>query len=82
MKQVKVKVEVDHFRLALGAEIRRLRVARGLKRSELSSMLGVTTQFLGMVERGERAPALEKYGDYALVLGVEPSHFVEAAYAN
>lgn len=78
----KVKVEVDPVRLALGAEIRRLRKAKGLTRSELSAKLGVTTQFLGMVERGERAPALEKYGDYAAALDVEPARFVEAAYAE
>lgn len=70
------------FRVALGAEICRLRKEKNMTQKELALAVGVTKQAVCMIESGRRAPAQSKYGNFALVLGVEPSHFLEIACAT
>jgi transcriptional regulator with XRE-family HTH domain len=45
--------------LAFGAVVRQLRVARQMSQWELSERAGVHKNTPGLIERGERSPALE-----------------------
>jgi len=45
--------------LAFGAVVRQLRVARHMSQWELSERAGVHKNTPGLIERGERSPALE-----------------------
>lgn len=44
---------------AIGAEMRRLRTGLGWRREEVAEKLGVTENYVGMLERGERVPGIE-----------------------
>lgn len=61
----------------VGAEIRRLRTARGLTLRQLAVTLGVSHPYLADVEKGRRA-IKRRLGDVATALGVGVQHFVDA----
>jgi len=45
----------------IGKRIRRLRLANGLSVDELSTLLGLTPGFLGLIERGQRGTSIASY---------------------
>ena len=57
-------------RKALGKRIRTERSKRNLTQEQLAEAVGVSTTYIGFVERGERTVTLEKLIDIANVLHV------------
>ncbi len=43
----------------IGANIKRARLSKNLCQQELAEKAGLSTNYIGMVERGERVPSLE-----------------------
>jgi transcriptional regulator with XRE-family HTH domain len=57
----------------IGANVRRLRKARGLSQEALAPKAGIDMRYLGSIERGEANPTIGVLADLAKVLGVHPS---------
>lgn len=60
-------------RAILAANIRRLRLDRGLSQEALADRAGIHRTYLGSVERGERNIAIDNICRIAWALGVQPS---------
>lgn len=45
----------------IGANIRKFRVAKKLRQEDLAEITGLSTNYIGMVERGEKIPSLETF---------------------
>ena len=56
----------------VGANIRRLREAKGLTQEQLAGEADIAMRHLGRIERGEGNPTVEMLGKLADVLGVGP----------
>jgi transcriptional regulator with XRE-family HTH domain len=72
----------DSFKIAFGAEVRRLRKQKQMTQEQLASVLGISKSGVCLIENGRRLPALHRYGDFAAALGKEPEDLVKAAYAQ
>lgn len=57
----------------LGANIRRLRKARGFTQEQLAHEAGMAMRYVAGVERGEENPSLRFLVKIAEALGVEPA---------
>lgn len=55
-----------------GANVRRLRVERGLSIVVLAEEVKLAYTYVGQVERGTRNPTLDVVEKFAAVLGVDP----------
>ena len=64
-------------RKALGKRIRTERSKRNLTQEQLAEAVGVSTTYIGFVERGERTVTLEKLIDIANVLHVSIDFLIE-----
>ena len=64
-------------RRAFGARLRRLRLGRGLSQEALAYRAGLSPNYVGDVERGERNLGLENVCALAEALGVSPAAFFE-----
>lgn len=58
------------LRLRFGKRIRELRALKGLTQEELAEAVGVSTDFISLIERGQRAPSFENLERLAEALGV------------
>jgi len=47
------------LRAQFGKRLKQLRVLKGLTQEELAEAVGVSTDFISLVERGKRAPSFE-----------------------
>lgn len=65
-------------RQTVGAEIRRLRLARGFTLRDLSTLMGISYVTISEIERGIRP--LTRATEFAKALGVAASHLM--AYPN
>lgn len=65
--------------LAFGAVVRRLRLERQMSQWELSERAGVHRNTPGLIERGERSPALETINAIAGALGLQGSELMRLA---
>lgn len=45
----------------IGANIRKFRIAKKLRQEDLAEFTGLSTNYIGMVERGEKIPSLETF---------------------
>lgn len=61
-----------------GQRVRELRRQRHLTQSELAEKIGLSTNFIGMVERGERNITVMKVFKLAKALDVSLSQFFES----
>ena len=51
----------DEMKLAtIGKNVRKYRLMKKLRQEDLAEKAGLTTNYIGMVERGEKIPSLEK----------------------
>lgn len=57
----------------VGANVRRLRKARGLSQEALAGEAGIAMRHLGRIERGEGNPTVSVLARLAEVLGVQPT---------
>lgn len=46
---------------SIGKNIRKFRLARKLRQEELAEQTGLSTNYIGMIERGEKVPSLESF---------------------
>lgn len=63
---------------SLGAQLRALRVARGLSQEQLAEELGVSPRYLAGVERAERNMSLATVEALAEQLGVTPELILDS----
>lgn len=61
------------LKTTLGAQLRAIRLARGLTQEQLAERLDVTPRYLAGIERGERNLTLDSVDVLAQQLGVVPS---------
>jgi transcriptional regulator with XRE-family HTH domain len=55
-----------------GANVRRLRQARGMSIEALADEVGLAYTYVGQIERGRRNPTLSVVERFAAVFGVDP----------
>ena len=63
----------------IGKNIRKFRLARKLRQEDLAERTDLTTNYIGMVERGEKIPSLETFIKIVNALGVS-SDVLETGY--
>ncbi len=56
--------------MTLGAAIKLIRTARGIKQKDLAAALGVSANYISLLEKGEREPSLAALRKIASALGV------------
>lgn len=55
---------------SIGKNIRRFRTEKKLRQEDLAERSGLSTNYIGMVERGEKIPSLESFISIVNALGV------------
>lgn len=60
-----------------GARIQELRKKNNLTQSELAEKIGLSTNFIGMVERGERNTSVDKIFKLAKAFNISLAQFFE-----
>ena len=55
---------------SIGKNIRKFRHHRGLRQEDLAEITGLSTNYIGAVERGEKIPSLETFIDILNALSV------------
>lgn len=66
----------------VGANVRRLRKARGLTQEQLALSADLDLRYLGGIERGEHNPTVGVLGRLAAVLEVHPGVFFDTTSAG
>lgn len=56
--------------VSIGTNIKKYRIEKGIKQSELAEKTGVSANYIGILERGDKAPSLAMLVDIANTLGV------------
>lgn len=54
---------------SIGINIRKLRLSKKLRQEDLAEKAGLSTNYIGMVERGEKIPSLESFISILNALG-------------
>jgi len=70
------------LRSRFGERIRELRALKGLTQEELAEAVGVSTDFISLVERGKRAPSFENLERLAQVFELKVSELFEFPESN
>jgi transcriptional regulator with XRE-family HTH domain len=68
----------DQVLTKFGKTLRALRTARGLSQWALADAAGMDHNYIGMIERGERNPAVVNVVKIAKALGVPPGELFSA----
>lgn len=55
---------------SIGRNIRKYRIEKKLRQEDLAELAGLSTNYVGAVERGEKLPSLETFIDLVNTLGV------------
>ena len=55
---------------SIGANIKKYRIEKGITQSQLAEMTDVSTNYIGILERGDKAPSLPMLVNIANSLGV------------
>ena len=56
--------------LSIGRNIRKYRMAQNLRQEDLAEKTGLSVNYIGAIERGEKLPSLETFIDIANTLNV------------
>lgn len=64
------------IRKTLGANIKRLRAAKGWSQEEYAFEAGIHRTYVSDIERGARNPTIEVLVKLAVPLGVEPAELI------
>ena len=68
----------DEMKLAtIGKNVRKYRLMKKLRQEDLAEKAGLTTNYIGMVERGEKIPSLETFIKILNALGVSADRIYE-----
>jgi len=70
------KEQKDQLRAKVGANVREMRTMRDLSIEELAKLLGITTGYLGLIERGDRGTAAHLLLKLSEVLDVSISELL------
>lgn len=62
----------------MNEQLRRLRIERGLSQESVAACIGVTTAFVGQLERGEKRPSLDTARRLALFFGITIDELVNS----
>ena len=62
---------------AFGRRVKELRIERDLTQSELAEKVGLSNNFIGMVERGERNTSVDKICKLAKAFDIKLAQFFE-----
>ena len=62
---------------AFGRRVKELRIERDLTQSELAEKVGLSHNFIGMVERGERNTSVDKIFKLAKAFDIKLAQFFE-----
>lgn len=62
---------------AFGRRVKELRIERDLTQSELAEKVGLSNNFIGMVERGERNTSVDKIFKLAKAFDIKLAQFFE-----
>ena len=62
----------------IGEKIKNLRESDGLTQEEVAEKVGVSKEFISMVESGKRNPSLEVLSKIASIFSMEASYFIDA----
>lgn len=69
--QVRFMEDVDMLYIMVGKRVRQLRLRRNLTQEQLAERAGISTSFLGHIERGSRKLSLETF--YRLIRALDCS---------
>ena len=67
------KFTMVNLRLQFGKRLRQIRRARHLTQEEFSELIGISVDFLSLIERGINAPSFETIDQMAVKLGIPVS---------
>ena len=68
--------EEDLFAVAR-KQIKKIRVMKGLTQAEIAHRVGISQNFVGLIERGERTPGLKTLGKIASTLGFSIKEIIQ-----
>jgi len=68
----------DQILTKFGKTLRELRTERGMSQWDVSDAAGLDHNYIGMIERGERNPAIVNVVKIAKALGVPPADLFRA----
>lgn len=66
------------LRQTVARNVRRLRQQRGLTQEELAARAGINRNYVGMIEREENSPTVDKLESLAIALDVDVTEFFAA----
>ena len=66
--------------VAMGRRIRQARIQRGMTQEELSEHTGMSTSFVGHIERGSRKASLETFVKLCTALQTDPGWLLAAEF--
>lgn len=55
---------------SIGKNIRKYRISKGLRQEDIAEQTGLSPNYIGMIERGEKTPSLETFINIVNVIGV------------
>lgn len=73
------RVQPTGIMATFGERVRDLRTAAGMTQNELSRASGVSSVYLGTIERGEKVASIDTVEKVAQGLGVEPGDLLRAS---
>ena len=76
----KVVIKVDYEKM--GMRVRQQRTLRGMTQGELADKVGVSTSFIGHIERGEKKASVETIVALCNAMEVSPSALLQDSLSN
>lgn len=55
---------------SIGKNIRKFRISKGLRQEDIAERASLSTNYVGMIERGEKTPSLETFINIVNAIGV------------
>ena len=71
------EIWAEQFKMALPAELTKIRLSRGLSKNELSVRTGLARSFITTLEQGGASPSIETLGRIAFVMGLSPAEILK-----
>jgi transcriptional regulator with XRE-family HTH domain len=68
---------VTGLRVRFGLRLKSLRIDKGLTQGELAELVGLSVDFIGLIERGERSPSFESLDKLSKVFNIPVSSLFE-----
>jgi transcriptional regulator with XRE-family HTH domain len=62
---------------ALSINLRRIRLESGRTQEEMADLLGISSRYLGSIERARVSPSVSLLGKFALALKVDPCLLIQ-----